>query len=274
MSETKVNILPVPTFSSLGVNYAKRDIKRYETVKASISPSDNRSVVLFADEKTLSVGELRVKVSRGVKLKLVQVFERQSPYVSKLDAELEDNAELELIQIYIGGSDTVSEVVTRLDGARSRFTAVIGCALDGEDKLDINLIAEHRGRKSESSIEIGSVLRGQSQKIFKGTIGFKNGSSGAKGSEHESALLLDNRVRNRTVPVILCEEENVEGNHGATVGRLDENHIFYMRSRGISEEKIYELAARSQLMKAVSRIDDDTAKARVYKALGWGDADE
>ena len=274
MSLTKLNILPVPTFSSLGVNYAKRDTEKYETEIIEINADADRSDTVYVDDSSRGVCEIRGNVSPGVRLKLVQVFDRAAPYVSKVNISLADSAELELVQLYIRGSDTVSGIVTKLEGARSRFNAVIGCALDGDDKLDINLIAEQRGRKSESVIETASVMKGQSQKTFKGTIDFKNGASGAKGSEHEDALLLDSRVRSRTVPVILCEEEDVEGNHGATVGRLDERHIFYLRSRGISEEKIYELMGRSRLMQAVGRIDDKAAKARVYKALGWGDDDE
>ena len=51
----------------------------------------------------------------------------------------------------------------------------------------------------------------------------------------ENALLLSESVRSRTVPVILCEEEDVEGSHGATVGQLNVDELFYMRSRGIPE---------------------------------------
>lgn len=274
MSETKLNILPVPTFSSLGVNLVSRNINENETVNAKISAARNKTVVLYMDERSQPVRKVEAEVSEGAVLKLIQVFDREEPYVSKLNVKLADRSVLELVQLYIGGSDSVSEIVTELDGAGSKFNAVIGCALNGEDKLDINLIADHRGKNTESVIDVGSVLRGKSSKTFKGTIDFKNGASGAKGSEHEEALLLDNRVRNRTVPVILCEEENVEGNHGATIGRLDERHIFYMRSRGISEEKIYELMSRSKLMKAVGLIDDADVKERICKSLGWGDADE
>ena len=274
MSKEKLNILSVPTFSSLGVNYAVREVKGYETEILDVKNRRDGEIVQYADSSSYPFRETKIDVPYGERIRLVQVFDRSESYVSKLHITLADRAELELVQLYIGGSDTVSEIVTELDGAGSKFSAVIGCALDNEDKLDINLAALHRGRKTESDISVGAVLRGNSQKTFKGTIDFKNGSSGAKGAEHEAALLLDNRVRNRTVPVILCEEENVEGSHGATVGRLDDKHVFYLRSRGLPEEKIYELMARSRLMNAVSRIGDLQTKARICGSLGWSDDNE
>ena len=47
-----------------------------------------------------------------------------------------------------------------------------------------------------------------------------------------------------------------------------------MKSRGLSEEKIYELAARSKLMQIIRMIDDEDAKRRIYGILGWSDEDE
>lgn len=274
MSETKLNILPVPTFSSLGVNYAERNIKEYETEFVTIPSDESRTLIRYTDSGADSVETLELNVESGAKVKLVQVFERSEPTVSKLKAVLGDSAELELVQIYIGGSDTVSETVTELRGARAYFSAEIAAALGSGENLDINLIAEHRGRKSVSEINLGAVLDGSARKTFKGTIDFKKGASGAKGSEHEDALLLSESVRSRTVPVILCEEEDVEGSHGATVGRLDERHIFYLRSRGISEDKIYELMGRAKLKRAIEKIGDKQTESRIYAALGWSDDDE
>ncbi|MBR6102347.1 MAG: SufD family Fe-S cluster assembly protein [Ruminococcus sp.] len=296
MEKTRLNILPVPTFSSLGVNYAEREMQQYETEAIRITESQEAPVrvdvtdssafeinasegrALFVIQYIKSDSKLSVDTSiaasAGARVKLVQVFERLPEAVSKLKVTLADSASFELVQLVIGGGDNVIEDAVILDGARGAFTAELADSLAGSDRLDLNLIAEHRGRKTTSEIHLGTVLSGTASKIFKGTIDFKNGASGAKGSEQEEALLLGNCVRNRTVPVILCSEEDVEGSHGATVGRLDEKHIFYLRSRGICEEKIYELMARSKLMRAVSKIEDEPTKARIYKALGWGDDNE
>ena len=274
MENTKLNILPVPTFSSIGVNYVLRDVSEYETESITVREGCSSEAVRFFEDGQVPFHRTDVTVSAGGRLKLVQVFTAKQPTVSGLNVTLGDRAAFELVQLYIGGSDTISEIKTVLSGTGAEFRAEIGCALSGRDNLDINLIADHTGRRTTSEIHIGAVLRGQASKTFKGTIDFKKGASGAKGNEREDALLLDNRVRNRTVPVILCEEEDVEGNHGATVGRLDGGQVFYLASRGLPEERIYELAARAKLSRAIGRISDREAVRRIYSALGWGDEDE
>ncbi|MCF0135619.1 MAG: SufD family Fe-S cluster assembly protein, partial [Lachnospiraceae bacterium] len=92
--------------------------------------------------------------------------------------------------------------------------------------------------------------------IFRGTIDFRRGCSGAKGSENENVLLIDDTVRNQTLPVILCSEEDVEGTHGASIGKLDESLLFYLQTRGLSEDQVYEMMAASRIAAVVALIPD------------------
>lgn len=71
-------------------------------------------------------------------------------------------------------------------------------------------------------------------------------------------MLMDDTVVNKTIPLILCAEEDVEGNHGATIGKLDDELMFYMESRGMNADDIYELIAKSKL-EAASRLIPDQA---------------
>lgn len=295
MEKTILNKLPVPTFRWLGVNGAERELIKNEPRAVNISAAEkavrndvtesSEYMIEAAKDESLDVVQYitmhndatlrtQVTVHSGAEVRLVQVFENKESIVSETSAKIEENAGFELVQLYLGGSDTVSEINSELVGHNANFTADVGYRLKGEDKLDINLIAEHFGRKSTSQITVNGVLDDTAEKVFKGTIDFKNGAKAAKGSEKESVLLLNEKVRNRTVPLILCAEEDVEGSHGASIGKLDEKHIFYMKSRGISEEKIYELAAKARLMQVISKIGDEQTKARVIGDLQWGNEDE
>ena len=124
------------------------------------------------------------------------------------------------------------------------------------------------GKKSDSNTTVRGVLRDRAKKIFRGTIDFQNGAAGASGTEQENVLLLDETVVNKTVPVILCAEEDVAGSHGATIGQIDPGHIFYMQSRGIPEAQIYEILAHSQLGSIVNRIGDAETEQTVCRMLG------
>jgi Fe-S cluster assembly scaffold protein SufB len=71
---------------------------------------------------------------------------------------------------------------------------------------------------------------------------------------------MDDNVRNQTIPVILCDEEDVEGNHGASIGKIDDELMFYMKSRGIDERSIYETMAKAFMDKVVAKIPDEETR--------------
>ena len=269
MTKTKLNILPLPTFARLGVNYAEREVGAFEREEITVPENSEQQIIKFVSPCSETV----VTVGKGAALKLVMGFGEKQQCAAKLTTELDENAKLDLIQLYLGG-DTVSEIVTELKGRKAAFTAEIGYDLGAGDKLDINLVANHYGRKSMSEIAVNGVLRDNAQKTFKGTIDFRNGSAGAKGSEKEDVILMNEAVVNKTVPVILCDEEDVEGSHGATIGRIDENHIYYMQSRGIPEEKICEMITRARLDRIIKKIGDKDAQKRICGILGRGDEDD
>lgn len=266
MPETKLNILPVPTFAHLGVNYVLRETGEPEKEDITVPEGAVQHIIQYAAADS----ETTVTVKKNAVLKLVRIFAGGQRRVSRLSAEIADNARLELIQLCLGG-DTVSEIIADIKGDRAAFAADIGYDLGTGSVLDINLAANHYGRKSTSEIEVSGVLRGTAAKTFKGTIDFRNGASGAKGSEKEDVILMDERVVNKTVPIILCAEEDVEGSHGASVGRIDGQHVYYMQSRGIPEEKIYELITRARLFRVIRKIGDAQAEKRICEELGWGD---
>ena len=78
-------------------------------------------------------------------------------------------------------------------------------------------------------------------------------------------LLIDDTVRNRSVPVILCSEEDVVGNHGASIGRLDEDLLFYLQARGIDSEAATELMAKARVDAISRRIPDGQLRAALLK---------
>lgn len=111
------------------------------------------------------------------------------------------------------------------------------------------------------------VLSDKAKKIFRGTIDFRKGCAGSVGNEKEDVLLLDDTIVNQTIPLILCNEEDVEGNHGASIGKIDEELLFYLESRGISEENVYDMMAKTRINAVCNKITDEETKRKVQEYL-------
>ena len=88
-------------------------------------------------------------------------------------------------------------------------------------------------------------LGDQARKTLRMTIDLVHGSSGSKGNEAETVMGFGPDVVNRTLPVILCDEDDVQGNHGATIGGISQDQVDYLAVRGLNERLVDELLVRA-----------------------------
>ena len=206
-----------------------------------------------------------------LRLVLIQRLGAEDTFLNDLGVRCAEGGRFEYVRLILGGHKTIDGCSAALAGDRSAFTAEIGYRLGGEDLLDMNYEAVHTGKRTECAIRASGVLRDRADKLFRGTIDFRKGCAGSVGNETEDVLLMDDTVRCRTVPVILCGEEDVEGNHGATIGRLDENLIYYLESRGMAREAIDEMCAQARIDAVVRKIPDPET---IRKLFPWLAEDE
>ena len=237
-------------------------------------------VTLIMDYKSsgegLALVQTKIHAEENSLVRLIQVNRHSKDFICMNDigVNLSDNAEIDIINLFLGGKETYAGCHTALNGQESRLNTDIGYMTYENQKLDMNYVASHKGKKTKSVINASGVLKDNAFKIFRGTIDFLNGSSGSEGDEKEDVLLLSEGVVNQTIPLILCAEEDVQGNHGATIGRLDEDLMFYMESRGMSHQEIYELMANARIDAICNMIPDEDEKKRIQEYLGRGMEDE
>ncbi|MCC8049075.1 MAG: SufD family Fe-S cluster assembly protein [Clostridiales bacterium] len=222
------------------------------------------------EQRSFAAIQTKISAKKGAKVHLVQIqnLPEGFTFLNDVGTDCGEDALIDTVQVVLGGGDTYMGMRTDLGARASSLESKVGYLLDKKEKLDLNYLAYHTGAKTTSRMDVSGVLRGESQKLFRGTIDFRNGSVGAKGDEKEDVLLFSDNVINRTVPLILCEEEDVEGNHGATIGKLDEALLFYLSSRGIAEEEIYEMMARARIDAICSGIADEKTQELVQGYLG------
>ena len=222
------------------------------------------------EEKLAVRTSLSVEEHARVRLVQLQHTAENSLVYNQIEGECAKNARIELVQIYLGKGDIYSDTTINLNGDASSFRSDIGYIGQHTHIIDMNEVVNHFGKHTESEINVGGALRDGAKKIFRGTIDFKTGSSDSVGNELENVLMLGDDVENKTVPVILCSEENVVGNHGATIGELDEDTMFYFASRGIDKEHAENIMARANIDRLKGIIKDDSFARMIDEELGEG----
>ncbi|MCD7770527.1 MAG: SufD family Fe-S cluster assembly protein [Oscillospiraceae bacterium] len=242
-----------------------------KTARLFLHAKDNATlpVSVIMTGKGTAVLEIKILAEAGstVDLSVVQSVGSGSDVITDIGCTCEANATFNLTKLELGGKSEYVAVSVDLSGEHSSFSANAGYRVKTNQSHDMNYVVRHTGKKTESNIFASGILENDSTKLFRGTIDLIKGCAGAKGTENEDILLLGDNQVNQTIPLILCNEEDVEGNHGASIGRLDDNIIFYLGSRGISPGAAEDIIAHAKLDAIISHIPDDEVKALAHSLI-------
>lgn len=178
---------------------------------------------------------------------------------------LDKDARVSVRHVVLGGGFTATGLAADLRGDRSRIDVDTSYLASGTQQRDFNYIIRHRGRKTVSNMDANGVLTGTSKKCLRGTIDLIHGAKSAEGNERETVLLASKGVDNKTVPNILCDEDDVAGNHGATIGHVRPDQLFYAACRGLSQEQTEALFLSAKLEDAALRSPNDAVRANVVR---------
>lgn len=178
---------------------------------------------------------------------------------------LDEGARVNVRHVVLGGGFTATGLAADLRGDRSRIDVDTSYLASGTQQRDFNYIIRHRGRKTVSNMDANGVLTGTSKKCLRGTIDLIHGAKGSEGNERETVLLASKGVDNKTVPNILCDEDDVAGNHGATIGHVRPEQLFYAACRGLSQEQTEALFLSAKLEDAALQAPNDGVRANVVR---------
>lgn len=198
-----------------------------------------------------------------VNIRRMQTLDAGFSDIDDLGLVAADGARIQVTQTVLGGEKTYTGLACDLRGSESRIDIDLHYLGHGSQSHDFNYTVRHHGTLSECDIQASGVLAGTSQKTLRGTIDLIRGCKGARGNERESVLLVDEGVRNRTVPVILCNEDDVAGNHGATIGHVNAEQLHYLQARGLSEAQAEALFLESSFDHALQQAPSEQAAAGV-----------
>ena len=178
---------------------------------------------------------------------------------------LDEGAHVNVQHTVLGAGKSATGLAGDLLGDTSRVTIDTDYLGAREQVRDFNYELRHRGRKTECEIDANGVLTGTSKKVYRGTIDLVHGCKGSTGTERETVLLANEGVDNKTVPVILCDEDDVAGNHGATIGHVRDEQLFYLACRGLNQEAAENLFIRAKLEDAALSAPDERVRAGVVR---------
>jgi len=251
------------------------DSEKSYSNEQTITAEENSEITVIMDyeseKNAKGVSEIKTKLIAKpyskIHLVKVQLLGKNYTQIDETECVTEENAFIDVTQIELGGSKIYAQVKNELEGYKAKFNSDTAYIAKDNQVLDMNYVVNHFGQKTDTKMHIKGVVDGSALKTYRGTIDFKNGCAGATGDEQEETLLMSPTAINKSIPMILCDEEDVSGTHGATLGRLSADELFYMQSRGIDEEEAKKMMARAKIVSVAHLIPNEELVEKILKFI-------
>lgn len=182
-------------------------------------------------------------------------------HIDGVGALLGEDATLDIHHYILGSQSSATGVFVDLVGQNASLNATLSYVGRANQTVDMAYQVLHHGRRTSTLIGANGVLLGNAHKTLRATIDLSRGCKGAEGTETETVLLAGDQVVNKTLPTILCSEDDVAGNHGATIGSLSAEQAFYLACRGLSAADANDLMAEAIVDAAAAALPPQASEA-------------
>ncbi|MDU5807115.1 MAG: Fe-S cluster assembly protein SufB [Peptoniphilus harei] len=194
----------------------------------------------------LHAGAVELFVGEGATLRYstIENWSRNMYNLNTKRAIVEKDGKIEWVSGSFGSKVSMLYPASILVGenASSEFTG-ISFAGEGQN-LDTGAQVVHAAPHTTSTVNTKSISKSGGVAIYRGLVEIKENAVGAKNSTSCESLMLDNKSRSDTIPTIKIENNDIDIGHEAKIGRISDSVIFYLMSRGISEQEAKEMVVR------------------------------
>ncbi|MDR3633419.1 MAG: Fe-S cluster assembly protein SufD, partial [Isosphaeraceae bacterium] len=222
-----------------------------------------------AASQALHAGAIEIILGRGSKLRFVNIqnWDQETWHFSRERALVGPGAEL---QWTVGGlgsrlAKVNQEVALTGEGARAQVNGVMFTT--GRQHLAYFTRQDHAAPHTTSDLLYKAGLKDKSRIVWRGMIRVEKDAQRTDAYQKDDNLILSDAARADSIPGLEIEANDVRCTHGATAGRVDEDMIFYARSRGIARDEAIRLIVEGFFANVYDRISLEPVRETLRQAV-------
>ena len=197
----------------------------------------------------------------------VIVISREAPCPAFERVVLGEGESLCLVMVVLPGVDAAIDLPVSLEGEGASLLLRGIYLCNGFQSVSLKTTVEHKASGTTSRQLFNGICAGASKAAFDGLVKVEQDAQKIKALQENHTLLLSDDARAETRPQLEIYADDVECSHGATIGKLNEEEQFYMRSRGIPEDEAKVLQMISFLASALEGIEDEALRQEIEAAV-------
>ncbi len=216
---------------------------------------------------------LDIDVGAGARLTHIRVQDegRDRHVLTSTHVHVARDATYDMTFLNLGAALARQDVWVELDGAGASATVGGAQLLTGRQHGDTTVQVDHHAPHGTSRQIIRNVLDGESTGVFQGKVQVDRAAQLTDGSQLCNTLMLSDRARMNTKPELEIYADDVKCSHGTTTGALDEEPLFYLRSRGIPANDARRMLLLAFIGDLYAHLPDAVQTALMQQVEGWFD---
>jgi Fe-S cluster assembly protein SufD len=220
-------------------------------------------------QQAFADGVVEIFVKPGAKLQFIslQNYGHTVYNFAHKRALIERDATMNWLVGTFGAQLSKSVIGSILKGAGGNTEMLGLCFGDSNQVIDQNTLQIHQAPHTKSDLLFKTALKEKSRSIYKGTIKVVHDAQKTDAYQANRNLVLGRQARADSIPSLEIEANDVRCTHGATVGTVDTEQLFYLMSRGLSRDESVKIIVDGFFEPVLRRIPDEHVAARLRKTI-------
>lgn len=217
----------------------------------------------------LASEQIRIISGSGSKIDVITTasIPQNTVHYSHKQAQIGENSNVNFLDLNLGTIYSKNTIESQLIKPNAQ-TKIKALSITNESSnYDLFTSATHAEKSTKSDIITRSVALDTSRTLSRGLIKINDNANGSEGYEKQEALILNKDAQANAIPNLEIHNHDVKCSHGSTIGRIDEERLFYLMSRGIAQKDAIKLIIAGYFTPIVAQIDDQSTQGKLLMAI-------
>ena len=241
----------------------------YEEINIKLTNCNNQIIFLYDsdDNKNMLYNSINLNLENAhLNLSYINLLSTKSTHLLAINTITNKDSILNTNLFDLGGNIKISNYYGVTNKLATNNLKVIYQGINN-DLLDMNYHLINQEKQASSDILVTGLLDDCATKTLKSTIKFMAGATASIGHEKEDVIVLSDDVTNTSVPLLLCDEEDVVGTHSVSSGNINEEALYYLTARGITIKEATKLLIMAKFNPIINNISDDDIKELIINNI-------
>ncbi|MEM7135911.1 MAG: Fe-S cluster assembly protein SufD [Myxococcota bacterium] len=243
---------------------------RYPRVLVTLEPGSQATLIeTYGGDRpgSLTNSVMEVDLGSNALLHHVRIHEQNGLQVGYVDVRQDRDSRYHSVVATLGGALLRFDVRVHLEAPGAQCQLDGAYFVDGSDHVDHHTLVEHKAPHCRSAQTYRGIASGRGTAVFDGIVVVHRDAQKTEAHQENRNLLLSETATVHTKPHLEIDADDVVCSHGATVGSLDHDQLFYLRARGIPEDMARAILTYAFIEAVVDRVSDPATRERLREAV-------